>query len=137
MEKHLFTTEFEIRSSHKVLYPYISTAAGLEQWFAEKVTILPDGRFDFQWDGESHPAERTSHRLNKSVRFEFSENGNSSENSDDSDEGNYVEMKLEVSDLTQSTYLRVVDYSQNMDETELSSLWGGLMDSLKEIVGSS
>lgn len=134
MEKHLFTTEFEIRSSHKVLYPYISTAAGLEQWFAEKVTILPDGRFDFQWDGESHPAERTSHRLNKSVRFEFLENG---ESSDDSDEKNYVEMKLEVSDLTQSTYLRVVDYSQNMDETELSSLWGGLMDSLKEIVGSS
>lgn len=130
----MFTTEFEIRSSHKVLYPYISTAAGLEQWFAEKVTILPDGRFDFQWDGESHPAERTSHRLNKSVRFEFLENG---ESSDDSDEKNYVEMKLEVSDLTQSTYLRVVDYSQNMDETELSSLWGGLMDSLKEIVGSS
>ncbi len=134
MEKHLFTTEFEIRSSPKVLYPYISTAAGLEQWFAEKVTILPDNRFEFQWDGESHPAERTSHRLNRSVRFEFIENGDTG---DDSEERNYVEMKLEVSDLTQSTYLRVVDYSQNMDEAELSSLWGGLMDSLKEIVGSS
>ena len=137
MEKHLFTTEFEIRSSHKVLYPYMSTAAGLEQWFAEKVTILPDGRFDFQWDGESHPAERTSHRLNRSVRFEFSENGDSRENGDESVEKNYVEMKLEVSDLTQSTYLRVVDYSQNMDEEELSAVWGGLIDSLKEIVGSS
>jgi len=134
MEKHLFTTEFEIRSSHKVLYPYMSTAAGLEQWFAEKVTILPDGRFNFQWDGESHPAERTSHRLNKSVRFEFIEDGKSN---DEANERNYVEMKLEVSDLTQSTYLRVVDYSQNMDEDELSALWGGLIDSLKEIVGSS
>jgi len=130
----LFTTEFEIRSSHKVLYPYMSTAAGLEQWFAEKVTILPDGRFNFQWDGESHPAERTSHRLNKSVRFEFIEDGKSN---DEANERNYVEMKLEVSDLTQSTYLRVVDYSQNMDEDELSALWGGLIDSLKEIVGSS
>ena len=130
----MFTTEFEIRSSHKVLYPYMSTAAGLEQWFAEKVTILPDGRFNFQWDGESHPAERTSHRLNKSVRFEFIEDGKSN---DESNERNYVEMKLEVSDLTQSTYLRVVDYSQNMDEDELSALWGGLIDSLKEIVGSS
>lgn len=115
----------------------MSTAAGLEQWFAEKVTILPDGRFDFQWDGESHPAERTSHRLNKSVRFEFLENGDSNGNDDESVEKNYVEMKLEVSDLTQSTYLRVVDYSQNMDEDELSAVWGGLIDSLKEIVGSS
>ena len=133
----MFTTEFEIRSSHKVLYPYMSTAAGLEQWFAEKVTILPDGRFDFQWDGESHPAERTSHRLNKSVRFEFLENGINGKNADDSSEKNYVEMKLEMSDLTQSTFLRVVDYSQNMDEDELSAVWGGLIDSLKEIVGSS
>ncbi|WP_373515850.1 START-like domain-containing protein [Persicitalea sp.] len=133
MKKHLFNTEFEIRSSPKVLYPYISTAAGLEQWFAEKVTILPDNRFDFQWDGDSHPADRTSHRLNKSVRFEFTDNG---EATDESDERNYVEMKLEVSDLTQSTYLRVVDYSQNMDEAELSSLWGGLIDSLKELVGA-
>lgn len=133
----MFTTEFEIRSSHKVLYPYMSTASGLEQWFAEKVTILPDGRFDFQWDGESHPAERTSHRLNRSVRFEFTENGENGESNDDSVEKNYVEMKLEVSDLTQSTFLRVVDYSQNMDEDELSAVWGGLIDSLKEIVGSS
>lgn len=130
MEKHKFTTEFEVRSSPKVLFPYISTAAGLEQWFAEKVKIMPDSRFDFQWDGESHFARQTSLRLNKAVRFEFEEKEQSADNL------NYVEMKLEVSELTQSTYLRIVDYSETMDEGELKSLWGGLMDSLKEIVGS-
>lgn len=130
MEKHKFITEFELRSSPKVLFPYLSTASGLEQWFAEKVTILPDHRFDFQWDGSSHFARQTSHRLNKAVRFEFEGN------EDPTEDTNYVEMKLEVSDLTQSTYLRIVDYSQNMDEEELSSLWHGLMDNLKEIVGS-
>ncbi len=130
MEKHKFTTEFEVRSSPRVLFPYISTASGLEQWFAEKVTIMPDNRFDFQWDGESHLARQTSHRLNKAVRFEFEDNEQIA------DDINYVEMRLEVSELTQSTYLRVVDYSETMDEDELSSLWGGLMDSLKEIVGS-
>jgi uncharacterized protein YndB with AHSA1/START domain len=130
MEKHKFITEFELRSSPRVLFPYLSTASGLEQWFAEKVTILPDHRFDFQWDGSSHFARQTSHRLNKAVRFEFEGN------EDPTEDTNYVEMKLEVSDLTQSTYLRVVDYSQTMDEEELSSLWNGLMDNLKEIVGS-
>lgn len=130
MEKHKFTTEYELRSSPKVLFPYISTASGLEQWFAEKVTVLPDHRFDFQWDGSSHFARQTAHRLNKAVRFEFEEDGESSEDT------NFVEMKLEVSDLTQATYLRIVDYSQSMDEAELSSLWNGLMESLKEIVGS-
>jgi uncharacterized protein YndB with AHSA1/START domain len=130
MGKHKFITEFELRSSPRVLFPYLSTASGLEQWFAEKVTILPDHRFDFQWDGSSHFARQTSHRLNKAVRFEFEGN------EDPTEDTNYVEMKLEVSDLTQSTYLRVVDYSQTMDEEELSSLWNGLMDNLKEIVGS-
>lgn len=130
MEKHKFITEFELRSSPKVLFPYLSTASGLEQWFAEKVTILPDHRFDFQWDGSSHYARQTSHRLNKAVKFEFEGNDDASEDS------NYIEMKLEVSDLTQSTYLRIVDYSQTMDEEELTSLWNGLMDNLKEIVGS-
>jgi len=130
MEKHKFITEYELRSSPKVLFPYISTASGLEQWFAEKVTVLPDHRFDFQWDGNSHLARQTAHRLNKAVRYEFEDESNPEADT------NFVEMRLEVSDLTQSTYLRIVDYSQTMDEEELSSLWNGLMDSLKEIVGS-
>ncbi|TDB66967.1 START-like domain-containing protein [Arundinibacter roseus] len=130
MEKQKFITEYELRSSPKVLFPYISTASGLEQWFAEKVRVLPDQRFDFQWDGSSHYARQTAHRLNKAVRYEFEGNNDVLEDS------NFIEMKLEVSDLTQSTYLRIVDYSQTMDEEELSSLWDGLMDSLKEIVGS-
>ncbi|GAB3182647.1 START-like domain-containing protein [Telluribacter humicola] len=130
MEKHKFVVEYELRSSPKVLFPYISTASGLEQWFAEKVKVLPDHRFDFQWDGDSHMARQTSHRLNKAVRYEFENTGETEFDL------NYIEMKLEVSELTQSTYLRVVDYSQNADDQELLSMWNGLIESLKEIVGS-
>lgn len=130
MEKHKFVVEYELRSSPKVLFPYISTASGLEQWFAEKVKVLPDHRFDFHWDGESHVARQTSHRLNKAVRYEFENTGETEYDL------NYIEMKLEVSELTQSTYLRVVDYSQNTDDQELLSMWNGLIESLKEIVGS-
>jgi len=130
MEKFKFTTEFELRSSPKVLFPYISTPSGLEQWFAEKVIVLPNQRFDFQWDGDSHIARQTGLRINKAVKFEFE---NTSE--DDLD-NNHLEMKLEVSELTQTTFLRVTDYSAIKDEAELISLWNGFMDNLKEIVGS-
>jgi uncharacterized protein YndB with AHSA1/START domain len=130
MEKFKFITEFELRSSPKVLFPYISTPSGLEQWFAEKVTVLPNQRFDFQWDGDSHIAKQTGLRINKAVKFEFE---NTSE--DDLD-NNHLEIKLEVSELTQTTFLRVIDYSSNKDEAELISLWNGFMDNLKEIVGS-
>ena len=130
MEKYKFTTEYELRSSPKVLFPYISTPSGLEQWYAEKVTVLPDHRFDFQWDGESHIVKQAGLRINKAVKFEFE---NSSEGELDND---YVELKLEVSELTQTTFLRIVDYSGNKDAVELASLWDGFLDNLREIVGS-
>ena len=130
MEKYKFVTEFELRSSPKVLFPYISTPSGLEQWFAEKVTVLPDHRFDFQWDGDSHIARQTGLRINKAVRFDFENT------SDDNLDNNHVELKLEVSELTQTTFLRVIDYSSNKDQDELASLWDGFLDNLKEIVGS-
>jgi uncharacterized protein YndB with AHSA1/START domain len=130
MEKYKFITEFELRSSPKVLFPYISTPSGLEQWYAEKVTVLPDHRFDFQWDGESHIARQTGLRINKAVKFEFEHT------SEDDLDNEYVELKLEVSELTQTTFLRIIDYSKNKDEAELVSLWDGFLDNLRDIVGS-
>jgi uncharacterized protein YndB with AHSA1/START domain len=130
MEKYKFVTEFELRSSPKVLFPYISTPSGLEQWYAEKVKVLPDHRFDFQWDGESHIARQTGLRINKAVKFEFEHT------SDDDLDNDHVELKLEVSELTQTTFLRIVDYSKNKDEAELASLWDGFLDNLRDIVGS-
>lgn len=130
MEKFKFVSEFEFRSSPKVLFPYISTPSGLEQWFSEKVLVLPEQRLDFQWDGDSHIVRQTSLRMNKAVRFEFENTSNTEE------ENSYLELKLEVSELTQTTFLRIVDYSSNKDEDELKSLWNGFMDNLKEIVGS-
>lgn len=130
MQKFKYSNEYELRASPKMLFPYVSTASGLSQWFCDKVNIKPDHTFDFIWDKESHIAEQTSLRLNKSVKFEFI---NTSESNRDN---NYIEFKIDVSDLTGSTYLRITDYSVNADSEELSDLWDGLIDSLKEIVGS-
>jgi len=129
MEKYKFIAEYELRASPKVLFPYISSASGLSQWFASKVTVMPNQVYDFIWDNESHPARQISLRQNKSVRFEFvGENGAS--------DHNYIDFRVDVSELTQSTFLRITDYSSNTDGEELKSLWDGLIDKLKEIVGS-
>jgi uncharacterized protein YndB with AHSA1/START domain len=130
MEKFKFVAEYELRASPKVLFPYVSTASGLSQWFAAKVNTLSDHKYDFIWDNESHIARQTSLRQNKSVRFEFLDTG---ENGQDS---NYVDFRLDVSELTQATYLRITDYSTTLDEEELQDMWDGLLDKLKEIVGS-
>ncbi|AUD02980.1 START-like domain-containing protein [Spirosoma pollinicola] len=130
MEKFKFIAEYELRASPKMLFPYISTASGLSQWFASKVNTMPEQRLDFQWDNESHIARQVSMRQNKGVRFEFldtDENGN---------DNNYVDFRVDQSELTQSTFLRITDYSSTADEEELQDLWDGLMYKLKEIVGS-
>lgn len=130
MEKFKFIAEYELRASPKMLFPYISTASGLSQWFAGKVNTLPEQRFDFQWDNESHIARQVSMRQNKGVRFEFLD---TAENGSDN---NYVDFRVDQSELTQSTFLRITDYSSTTDEEELKDLWDSLLDKLKEIVGS-
>ena len=54
--KKLFTTDFEIHASIKMLYPYIQTASGLSEWFADNVKISPEKVFTFVWDSEEHKA---------------------------------------------------------------------------------
>ena len=130
MNKHKFTAEFELRASPKVLFPYFSSASGLQQWFAEKVILKDSTTFDFLWDGESHVAKLSQLRLQKSAKFDFLP-----ANQEEKDH-NYLEFKLDVSDLTGSTYLKVIDYSSNTDEDELTELWDDLIYKLKEIVGN-
>lgn len=126
MGKFKFTREYEFRASPKVLFQYLSTPAGLQEWFASKVTYLPNGHFDFFWDGESHPAKMSVHRLNKLARFDFL---------NENQKGNYVEFKIEQSELTNTTFMKITDNSDNTDATELEDLWDGFIDTLKEIVG--
>lgn len=41
-KKQLFTADFELHASVKMLYPYIQTASGLSEWFADDVRISPE-----------------------------------------------------------------------------------------------
>lgn len=126
--KSEFKADFSINASKKMLYPYIFTASGLAQWMADDVTINEDKIFDFMWEGESHKARMVAHRLNSYVRFEFLP-------VDDEDDPPYIELRLEMNELTQSVFLLVSDYSDINDNEESLDLWTSLVDTLKEIVG--
>jgi START-like superfamily domain len=130
MNKFKFNTEFELRASTKVLFPYLSSASGLQQWFCEKAINIDSHTLDLIWDGDHHLAKVVSLRLNKSVKFDFvSADGEAKDH-------NYLELRLDTSDLTQSTYLKVTDYSENDDVIELQELWEEFIYKLKVIVGS-
>lgn len=126
MEKVKFVGEFEMRASKKMLYPFISSASGLSQWFADDVNVNNEDKgLTFIWDGEENKAKIVSSRINHHIKFEF--------DSED-DDPNYVEFVLDINELTNTTFIRVTDYS-DMDAEEAQELWNSLIHDLKEIVG--
>ncbi len=130
IKKQLFSADFELHASAKMLYPYIQTASGLSEWFADDVRISPEKVFTFVWDHEEHKATMSSHRTNHFVRFEYLP-----ETPDDRKDPSYFELSLEVNELTQMTFLKIYDYSDFDDMKELQDLWEGLVEKLKTVVG--
>ncbi|MFZ5973633.1 MAG: START-like domain-containing protein [Bacteroidota bacterium] len=129
-KKTLFTADYEIHASVKMLYPYINTASGLAEWFADDVTISPEKVFKFVWENETHKAMMTGHRTNHFSKFEFLP-----ETEDDKADPSYFELRLEINELTQTTFLKVFDYSDFDDMEELKDLWDGLVENLRKVVG--
>jgi hypothetical protein len=130
-KKKLFTADYEIHASIKMLYPYIQSAGGLAEWFADDVTINnEDKTYTFFWDNEDHKARQVAHRTNHFARFEFVP-----ESEEDVKDPSYFELRLEFNELTQSVFLKVFDYSDFTDVRELQDLWDSLIEALRKTVG--
>ena len=126
MNKSKFIGEYSINASRKMLFPYISTASGLSQWCADDVNITEDKVYTMFWDGEVNRAKIVSIKANRFIKFEFE--------GEDDDDLNFIEIRLEMNELTQEVYIKITDYS-DIDNQEVSDLWEGLIHDLKEIVG--
>lgn len=130
-DKKLFTTDFEVHASVKMLYPYIQTAGGLSEWFANDVNINPEKVFTFELDdNDVRRARMVSSRINHFCRFEFLP-----ESDNDQGDPSWFELRLETNELTQSTFIKISDYSDFDDMEELQDLWEGLIENLKKVVG--
>ncbi len=134
MTKHKFIKEVEIRSSARMIYPLLSTPSGLSQWFCEQVNYTPDKNLSFLWDGQQHLANIVVQRVNKMIKYEFKKDENILHSDADP---SYIEFQIDSNDLTQTTFLKVVDYSENADEEDLEELWEDLIYKLKESLGVS
>jgi uncharacterized protein YndB with AHSA1/START domain len=131
MSKEKFVIEHEINASKKMLYPYLNTASGLSQWFADDVTVNEDHVYTFKWEKEEYQAKITAHRTNSYVKFEFLDsNGSNDENDPWS-----IEFRLEENELTQSVFIKVIEFSEIDDADEQKELWENLFYNLKETVG--
>lgn len=131
MSKSKYIGEFEFKASARMLYPYISTADGLEKWFADKVNFDPRMNLIFNWNGERVLAKKAAHRLNQFARYEIL-----SKEGKNTDDPSFIEFKLDENEMTQTTFLQIIDYYSDIeDKNDMDELYSGHVLILREIVG--
>jgi uncharacterized protein YndB with AHSA1/START domain len=130
MVKNKFVADYQINASKKIVFNYLSTASGLEEWFADEVKINEDKTYIFNFDDEDHYARLASQRSNSHVKFEFYDPKNPEES-----DHSFIEFKLEENELTQTLFLKVIDYSDSYEDDELVAIWEGMIGRLKDIIG--
>jgi uncharacterized protein YndB with AHSA1/START domain len=69
-KKILYTLEYPVRCSPGILYEFLSTPAGLQEWFADKVDER-DGLYSFGWNGTEEKAELLDKEEAKFIRFRW------------------------------------------------------------------
>lgn len=136
MNKFEYNAEYEIRAAVKMVYPFIASPQGLEEWFADKVEVLSDKFLNIHWDNEQHLAKIVSQRNNSMIRYQFVENMVEERTRTKNKDANFLELKLNYSELTDTTYLLITDYSEMNDEEVLRELWDGLIETLREKLGA-
>jgi len=111
-KKQLFTLEFPVRCSPSILYEFLSTPAGLQEWFADKVDER-DNVFSFSWNGATDKAEVTESEQEKYIRFHWMH----------APKEEYFEFRIEKSEVTNLTILVINDFADKSDMKDQSQLW--------------
>ncbi len=111
-KKVLFTLEYPVRCSPSILFEFLSTPAGLQEWFADKVDER-DGVFSFSWNGTTDKAEILESEEDKFIRFHWLH----------MPKGEYFEWSIEKSEVTNQTILVVKDFAEKKDIKDQSQLW--------------
>ncbi|MBS0010796.1 MAG: SRPBCC domain-containing protein [Bacteroidales bacterium] len=123
--KQQYELEYTLNSSPKVLFPRLSTAEGLAEWFADDVLIDGDD-FIFIWDNTEHRARLVQVRENKHVRFKWA---------DTEDEERFFEFRLNVDELTGDVALLITDFAEENDKEDATYLWDSQITELKRALG--
>lgn len=130
MSINQFVADYQLNASKKIVYTYLSTASGLQDWFADKVRIDEDKNYIFNFDQEDHYAKQTIVKANLHIRWDFFDPKYPNSNSE-----SFIEFKLDETELTQSLFLKVIDQSNFYALDELEGIWEGLISKLKETIG--
>lgn len=123
-----YEIEFPINSSPQLLYQYISTPSGLQEWFADNVNSRGE-IFTFQWDDSQENAKLVSKKAGEKVKFKWLD-------SDKKDTEYFFEIRILEDEITKDVSLMIVDFSDPDEVQESIQLWENQVSDLKHVIGS-
>lgn len=124
-EKKKFNIEYEIKSSPRILYSFLSEPNGLTQWFADDVSVR-DQVYTFTWDGEQQKAKMLASKENKMVRFKWM----------DDEPQCYFEMEIMQDELTNDVALSITDFAVEDIISERKLIWDNQIEYLVSVLGA-
>lgn len=120
--------EFPIKCSPGLLYNYISSASGLQEWFAHKVVTKSRTDYVFTFDdGMEVKATLLKAVPNKLSKFHF-ENMATDE---------YIELEIMVDELTEDVALKVTEFCNPEEKRETEEVWHAQIETLKDVIGAA
>jgi uncharacterized protein YndB with AHSA1/START domain len=124
-EKKKFNIEYEIKSSPRILYGFLSEPNGLTQWFADDVSVR-EQVYTFTWDGEQQKAKMLASKENKMVRFKWL----------DDEPQCYFEMEIMQDELTNDVALSITDFALEDTIGERKLIWDNQVEYLISVLGA-
>lgn len=125
-EKVTFTLEYQVKSSPKILFNFLSVSTALAEWFADKVDVHKDF-YSFTWDGYTENARLVSLKEAESVRLVWV---------DGEREGCTFEMQVKVDDLTGDVALMILEECPAEEKDDIKRLWDASVSKLMKAIGS-
>ena len=122
----MYSVEFPIRCSPAILYEFLSTPVGLQEWFADKVDQR-DTQFYFTWNGSTDTAHMVEHVDNEFIRYKW----------DHMAKDEFFEFSIEQSPVTNETILRITDFADKSDIKDQERLWNSQVHDLKHRIGAA
>lgn len=124
--KGKYEMEFIIRCPVTLLYDFLTTPSGLQEWFADDV-FLKDDVYTFNWDGQLQKAQLLNAKIDNYLRFHWV----------DKPDGTYVEFRVTQDELTGEVSLIVTDFGDSDEDIATNRrLWETQIQRLIKVMGA-
>ena len=112
-KRQLYTLEFPVRCSPIILWDFLSTPAGLQEWFADKVDEW-EGVYSFSWGGDpSDKAQIVDSDEDVFIRYRWLH----------FDKDEYFEFRIMQTEISNQTVLMISDFAEKNEIKDQTQLW--------------